>query len=62
MIAKSRGANDKNVKVENKVEIVEQTPDNGVTFISLHGQQAFFINKDKRMKVLLCNKEKEGEN
>jgi hypothetical protein len=63
MIAKSRKVNDKNAKVDNLVKRVNQTPsDIGLTFISLHGQQAFFINKEKRMKVFLCNKEEENQN
>jgi hypothetical protein len=50
--------NEKNAKVDNVVKRVNQTPsDIGLTFISLHGQQAFFINKEKRLKVFLCNKE-----
>lgn len=63
IIAKSRKVNDKNAKVDNIVKRVNQTPsDTGLTFISIHGQQAFFINKEKRMKVFLCNKEEESQN
>ena len=57
-IANSRNVNEKNAKVDNIVKRVNQTPrDIGLTFISLHGQQAFFVNKEKRLKVFLFNKE-----
>ena len=60
-IAQSRNVYEKNAKEDNKVKMVDQIPNqNGLTFISLYGQQAFFISKEKRLLVYLCNK-KAGE-
>jgi hypothetical protein len=43
--------------VDNKVKPVLQIrSDLGLTFISLYGLQAFFITKEKLMKVYLCDK------